>query len=498
MSEVTREVQLVRTALAHLPAGAAWTADRSPSVDEVFTPASHRNVLDLNRSLVVGNRGVGKTFWSHALVSEPARQLAANVYNLPALLAVEAVFGFKGTYSDNVAPSEGLLGRAMASVSDPISVWQAVLIRALGQETLAGLPSNFVELARWYEHNVEEADKRIRSADNKLVAERRSLVILFDSLDTIASDWTEIRKRTEGLLRLAVQARGLRGISLKIFMRTDQFADFSMFRFPDASKLRAERAEIKWSFLDLYALMFFLFEKNRIAAHALSSMLSGNPQNTFDNALLGRNRNNSGDFQQFAFEVIAGRWMGRDKKRGRPYSWLVQHLADANGEATPRGFLTALRTAALNEPSASDTVIDYRGIQHGVTEASENRVSDLLQDYWWIDYIRSSLAGLETPLERAILLSVWEIAGVADDIIKASKEGSGVVPVYLSVLETKTILPKELAQKLESREAALLETLRLIGVVEIRPNGKVNFPDIFRVAFKMKRRGGVPPRRSLA
>jgi hypothetical protein len=40
-------------------------------------------------------------------------------------------------------------------------------------------------------------------------------------------------------------------------MRPDQFADASLFRFPDASKLRAERVELAWEFLDLYALMFF-------------------------------------------------------------------------------------------------------------------------------------------------------------------------------------------------------------------------------------------------
>jgi hypothetical protein len=54
---------------------------------------------------------------------------------------------------------------------------------------------------------------------------------------------------------------------------------------------------------------------------------------------------------------------------------------------------------------------------------------------------------------------------------------------------------QELAQQINSDEAALLQSLKLIAVVEIRANGKVNVTDIFRVAFKMKRRGGVPSKR---
>jgi hypothetical protein len=90
--------------------------------------------------------------------------------------------------------------------------------------------------------------------------------------------------------------------------------------------------------------------------------------------------------------------MGKDKKRGATYSWLVQHLADARGETTPREFLTALRATAQFERVSLEHAIDYRGIQHGVAEASENRVDDLLQDYWWIDIVKEPLAGPRNAL----------------------------------------------------------------------------------------------------
>lgn len=178
-------------------------------------------------------------------------------------------------------------------------------------------------------------------------------------------------------------------------------------------------------------------------------------------------------------------------KKGATYTWLIQHLADARGETTPRGFLTTLRSAALYEPCPTDLVIDYRGLLHGVAEASDNRVDDLKQDYWWIDYVKEPLSGLETPIERESLLATWRNDGTAT-IIRRAAVHRGPIPAYLSLREFAGELPREVAELVRTEEDALLATLRLIGVVEFRSNGKINVPDIFRVAFKMKRRGGAP------
>jgi hypothetical protein len=42
-------------------------------------------------------------------------------------------------------------------------------------------------------------------------------------------------------------------------------------------------------------------------------------------------------------------------------------------------------------------------------------------------------------------------------------------------------------------ESVLLESLKTIGVVEERSGDRINMPDLFRVAAKIKRRGGVRP-----
>jgi hypothetical protein len=492
------DLALLRQTLSRFPTGSAWPSGQTPPPDQIFTANRHRNVLDISRSLVVGNRGVGKTFWSHALSDPKGREVVAKAYALPELLTIDAVFGFRGAFADELAPSAVVFSKALEHVPDPLVVWQAVLLRCYQSPLMAGIPNDLTQLSKWFADHPEKGERLIRQADEERGLSGKPLLVLFDALDTLASDWEGIRTRTEGLLRLALLVKGLNSTHVKIFMRPDQFADTSIFRFPDASKLRAERVELQWSFADLYSLMFFHFWRDASVREALKRVL-GITGDLFEEA--------GGYLRPFAvgneviqrpmFTRLAGPWMGTNRKRGSTYSWLVQHLADARGETTPRGFLTALREAGTYQPSPAETVIDFRGIQHGVAEASDNRVDDLLQDYWWIDYIKSPLAGLETPLEKDVLLNAWRAAGSAN-LVKRSAKSKGLLPVYLSLRPRADKLPEQFAKVLESDETALLETLRLIGVAEIRPNGKVNIPDIFRVAFKMKRRGGVPPKQLLA
>ena len=485
------QISAVRAALRSLDSGAAWPAGRSPEPDEIYTPSRHRNVLDINRTIVVGNRGVGKTFWSHALLSKAGRDRLASQYDLSSLRDVTAEFGFKGSFSDRFAPSEVVLSAALEKVGDPLTVWKAVLLRILQVPQLASMSEDLVKLSEWLKVNPEEGERLLRIADS---SRTKPLLVMFDALDTLASDWTQIRNRTEGLLKLAVLAKGFKYVKLKIFRRPDQFEDTAVFRFPDASKLRAERVGLQWRGTDLYGLMLFHLLRDddarpcvkQIMTSLFSSLVSsdGNVQEQYLNLE---------DVQRPIFNAFAGEWMGRDRKRGATYSWLIQHLADANGETTPRGFLTALKSAAETASPELPQAIDFRGLHHGVAVASENRVDDLRQDYWWIDFVRAGLSGMETPLDRETLFGKWSENGVVN-LIKTASAGRGILPLHLALRDFLDRLPPDMARLLDSDEAALLQTLRLIGVAEIRSNGKVNFPDIFRVAFGMKRRGGVAPR----
>lgn len=179
--------------------------------------------------------------------------------------------------------------------------------------------------------------------------------------------------------------------------------------------------------------------------------------------------------QREVFSIIAGEYMGSDHRRGRTYTWIIDHLADAFHETTPRSFLVTPQRAATARIQPASTVIDHHGIREGVQSASAIRVDQLSEDYPWISRVLTDLAGLEVPCIPSSFVKRW-----------AEKQ------TVLGIHDLSTDLPGpvELQKSHADREELLLESLVNIGVVEYRSEAKINMPDIFRVAAKIKRRGG--------
>ena len=170
--------------------------------------------------------------------------------------------------------------------------------------------------------------------------------------------------------------------------------------------------------------------------------------------------------------------MGASAKRGRVYSWVPQHLADANGETAPRTFLTAWREAAhYGPPPADGRAVDHAGINEGVRRASQDRLAELKDDYGWISEVLEPLRNELVPMEKKHLEQRWADAGTISMLKRRGEEDAKATPIALTT---------------ESVDA-LLQTLQAIGVVEVRSNGKINVPDIFRVEAGIKRKGGVKP-----
>ncbi len=186
--------------------------------------------------------------------------------------------------------------------------------------------------------------------------------------------------------------------------------------------------------------------------------------------------------QQKIFDVIAGPCIGSSKKRGATYTWIPAHIADAQGEVSPRSFLKVLKTAADHVPIPVDTAIDFSGIQEGVREASENRLSELQEDYPWVSMTLDPLRRLLVPCDREEIYSRWHEAKVVENILRRFEGTSS--PLSLGELHH---LGGYFSFDL------LVENLSEIGVIEVRPNGKLNVPDIFRVNAGILRKGGITP-----
>ena len=186
--------------------------------------------------------------------------------------------------------------------------------------------------------------------------------------------------------------------------------------------------------------------------------------------------------QRKFFTTIAGEYMGRSATKGRTYTWVSNHLANARGYSAPRSFLQAMSVAAESSKS-SETALDVPGIQEGVRQASQSRMRELREDYRWIDAVFRPLRDASVPMERKELIKRWrdeKVISVINREIEADETGRYLPPPRVSAQADDP-----------STHTALLETLEHLSIVEPMGDGRVNMPDLFRLAAGMKRMGGV-------
>ena len=478
MSTPSADILVIRAALAGLDPASSARATSPLPVEELFTPPAHANALDPARPLVVGNRGVGKSVWSGVLADKKTRLAIAPSYPRLGLDQMTVRLGFHEDAGlvEGPAPSRQVLAQLLSNGVTAEAIWRAVLLRAVALEAGLQVPGEYLaETVTWSELNIEQSEALLRLADAYFLSRKLRFILLLDALDRMASTWAEIRPLTDGILRLTLAMQGYRAMRAKVFMRTDQEKDDTLFRFPDASKMRAAKVELAWDRTELYGLLFKRIRRDPMAGDAFARMVE---------VALGKSRD-ADDIQEpeqqtLVFSQLAGEYMGRDRRRGRTYTWVIDHLADAFGETTPRSFLVTLQRAANARTKPANTVIDHYGIREGVQAASQVRVEQLKEDYPWIPTVLEDLEGLEVPCTPSMFTRRWRDRATAKSIEKITAESQRAGPI-------------ELENRNTDREAALLDSLKNIGVIEERSEHRINMPDIFRVAAKIKRRGGVRP-----
>jgi hypothetical protein len=181
--------------------------------------------------------------------------------------------------------------------------------------------------------------------------------------------------------------------------------------------------------------------------------------------------------QRALFEALAGPWMGRDKRRGVPYVWAVSHLADGRGQTSPRSFLAAIRHAA--EDSAKKypdhpLALHYESIKRGIQAASEIRVAEMAEDHPWVPKLLGQLRGLNVPCEYGQILERWSAACPNGP---QNVDYGGLPP-----------------QHLERGWDGIRDSLHRLGVFDLKQDGRIDMPDLYRVGFGLGRKGGVKPK----
>lgn len=465
----------------------AGSADmRNPAF--TFLPPSHAKALDVDSSIVEGIRGSGKSFWWGHLASDAHRRHIEAAYPDVRLGgAFDAVQSFGAQSVSTQAPSQDVLV-ALLKIHPARAIWRAVLAHNASFGGPFPAAAKWAERVQWVIDHPEEFDELLRAKDAELESKGRTLVVLFDALDRLSDDWATIRLLARALLQLALDVRSTRRIRFKVFLRPDMLQDKEIIGFPDASKLLARKAELRWQRADLYALMFQCAGNavdGGMAFRQIAAKVTGQTFTEVDHTWsLPRLLRTDEKLQEKLVESLAGNAMASGPsgyKRGKPYTWLVNHLVDGLGQVSPRSFCEAVRHAAEHTPSDAQTALHFKAIQLGVQAASKIRVNEVTtEDYPWIDLVMQPLRGkLTVPCIPEEFEQLW----IKDKTLEQ----------LTSRLAESNLGVKLPPQSLGLGAVGLLADLEALGLLERLRDQRIQMPDVYRIGFGFGRRGGVKP-----
>lgn len=443
-----------------------------PVPGTLYVPPSHIKALKLEASVVIGGRGVGKTFWTSALQSPQLRKTIGLL--IPELDGLKSQVGFSTRESVDY-PNQDSFHLLLDKAIDPYDIWRAVILRWVAKETGNNIPKdNWEKTITWLKSEPE-------AASNLMLGQRDwKGLIVFDALDRTSHDWKKMDEIVRGLLRTLLWLKSFSGLYGKVFLREDQ-AERTVFNFPDAAKLQASKAELSWARHDLHGLLWQWLinaqgSNGLILRNALTEHVGIELSQREETWFLPDDMKRDNELQRKAFAFLAGPWMGNDPRRGVPYTWSVSHLSDGRGLTSPRSFLAAINQAtedSLDRYPQHTYALHYESIKRGILQASDIRVNELAEDFPWIKDVMSPLSGVTVPCEYLILEERW----------------TAQFPLGPSGIESDR-LP---AQHAERGWDGIRQDLQRLGLIETKKDGRIDMPDLYRVGFKLGRRGGVKP-----
>lgn len=412
--------------------------------------------------LVTGIRGAGKSFWWYLLQNQAIRDEVVG-------RDISVSVGF-GQGSDASWPDRDELQQLLGIGLKPRLIWKAVVLRQIVPNLVPA--GDWRQLVEWVVKNPSQVATSLREFDEKLERDKQTHIVLFDALDRTADTRAEQEQLLYGLLQLVLEFRAYRALRAKVFARPDMLDAPEVVNFADASKVLASGTNLEWRTVDLYGLLFqYLGNANDAEAASLFqrlaikySAVAGRVEAPF--WLVPKLLRSDEERQRKVFEAIAGPYMGTNERRGRTYTWVPNHLADALNKVSPRSFLAAIRQAAT-APSKHDFALHWSGLQEGVRRASSIRAAEIQEDLPWAHGAMEQLKDLAVPCPREKVISAWKKGGLL------SKDLRG--------------LPSDLE--------GIMGELGRTGIIKELTDGRINIPDVYRLGFGLRRKGGFAPKR---
>lgn len=459
---------------------------RDADTPSTFYAHAHREAASLRTLVVSGGPGTGKSVWARALADPALRASAAEDLRMPRLETVRAVTG-TGAAQDTDRPTSAQLDALTGEGIRPPTVWTAVALHALGVTDVTRL-TGWHDRAQWVERHPDAVREVFTALDRQARVEGVVRLVVFDALDRLHPDQRRADFYASGILQLAADlARTTPNVRVKAFIRSDMLAA-ALPALPPASRRSLPTVRLDWSThtgqhgrrgTALYGLLFHLLG-NHDSQHAA----------TFRALTPGWSRTADGRYtapaplhadpraQERLFALLADPYRGATLRRGSTYGLLPSHLADTADRLTPRPFLAALhraaRLTAADRPD-HDRALHHQDIQCGLAAGALARAAEIEQAHPWVRAALAPLAGQQLPIGLDQAIAAWDGCELPEQLRRLGARAADPAPSGIRHLD---------------RYADLLHELAAAGAVRNRDHG-LDLPEMFRIAYRLGRRGGV-------
>lgn len=454
---------------------------QKPLLQYMYVPRAHAKALHPDNMLVVGIRGAGKSFWWTALQEQDHRGLVGELSpGVPIGRTTRVSQGFGERPSPDAYPGKDTLRDLLSRRLPARDIWRTVILCHIAKQQATGTSllenADWKDRVGWTRANPGQVERLAFEEDRNLDREGVHHLILFDALDRAADDWDTMRQLVKGLLQVLLEFRPYKRIRPKAFLRPDHLESPLVAEFPDSSKVLSSKVELTWPRIELYGLLWQHLGNETQSGDVFRNGCGVEWKQREGVWTVPESLRSDESTQREVFHAIAGLWMGRDRRRGFPYTWLPNHLGDARRQVSPRSFLAALRHAADGPPRQGwNHPLHFEDIKRGVQEASKIRVKEMQEDYPWVARLMDALRGITVPCEFAVIEERWRGGEVWDQLEKDITAGNVKLPPALAGFGP----------------AGVRQDLEVLGVFERMSDDRVNLPDVYRVGYGIGRRGGV-------
>jgi hypothetical protein len=423
---------------------------------------SHQRIGNPDIWLIVGARGMGKSTLYRTLVDgRGVSDLAGPLFSPKCTTVVQG-------WGANLAtvPPEWVAGPEEA-----VGYWLQGFAVAASDAVAANTAQPVRRDANYARRTLLRSDRealleKIFTWDRELTNRGFQGIVVYDALEGM-KNWQEL---AAGLLAFWNDlGPRLRAFSPKIFLRED-VRDRLAGRGTDFAKLGSRTISLTWSVLDIYRLLLFVFAKTGDTAREQlewRGFAFTPPRGIGGPWLPPHVVPEEGDGSQDAFAtLLAGKWMGTTAQKGLTARWIPRMLADGNGAMAPRTAINLLIGAAeawTANPQEEGSLFSSEHLRAGLRFAAKGRAAELNE-------------------ERRRPFSVEEFL---------VRLGGSFVPIDGADLALKLFVKDGALIELNGEEpSAILAEMQRIGVLTQRSDGRFDVPELYRLGFELKRRGG--------